>query len=132
MQDSTSYFQVIALKQEKPSLSVGLRWKRVLAVVLLIVYQITDQLVLSSLVIYFIITHFIEKKVRGKYHFVSGIQSQLLEVYHKPEYFQDALLAVADRARCQALFLADKQTDQQPCGMPLACAMCTASAAMNS
>ena len=51
MQDSTSYFQVIALKQEKLSLSVGLRWKRVLAVVLLIVYQITGQLVLSSLVI---------------------------------------------------------------------------------
>lgn len=67
-----------------------------------------------GVVIYFIITHFIEKKVRGKHHFVSGIQSQLLEVYHKPEYFQDALLAVADRARCQALFLADKQTDQQP------------------
>lgn len=99
MQDSTSYFQVIALKQEKLSLSVGLRWKRVLAVVLLIVYQITGQLVLSSLVIYFIITHCIEKKGRGKHHFVSGIQSQLLEVYHKPEYFQNALLAVADRAR---------------------------------
>ncbi len=65
-----------------------------------------------GVVIYFIIIHFVEKKVQGKHRFVSNIQSQLLEVYHKPEYFQDALQAVADRARCNALFLLDEQSNQ--------------------
>ncbi|MBQ7865810.1 MAG: GGDEF domain-containing protein [Clostridia bacterium] len=65
-----------------------------------------------GVVIYFIITHFIEQKVQSKNRFVSGIQSQLLEVYHDPENFTSALLAVADRAQSGAVFLLDSQAKQ--------------------
>lgn len=62
-----------------------------------------------GVLVYFIITHFIEHKVQDKNRFVSGIQSQLMEVYHKPEYFHHALLAVAKRAKSGAVFLLDEQ-----------------------
>lgn len=66
-----------------------------------------------GVVIYFTITHFIEQKVQNKNRFVSGIQSQLLEVYHDPENFTSALQAVADRAQSGAVFLLDSQAEQQ-------------------
>lgn len=70
--------------------------------------------ILLGVIIYFIISHFVEKKVQNKHNFVSKIQSQLMEVYHKPEYFQDALLAVADRAKSEVVFLLDVQQPQEP------------------
>lgn len=62
-----------------------------------------------GVIIYFIIMSFVNHKLHDKNNFVSRIQSQLMEVYHKPDYYQDALLAVATRAKSDAVFLIDMQ-----------------------
>lgn len=62
-----------------------------------------------GVMLYFFVAHQLDKKIQAKNRFVSGVQSQLMEVYHKPDHYHDALLAVADRARSSAAFVLDEK-----------------------
>lgn len=60
-----------------------------------------------GVMVYFVVQYISDHKLQSKNKFVSGIQSRLMEVYHKPEYFAESLRAVADRAKSNAVFLID-------------------------
>jgi len=62
-----------------------------------------------GVIIYFILIHLLDQKLHSKNQFVSSIQSQLMEVYLKPDHYHTALQAVSDRARAAAVFLLDEQ-----------------------
>lgn len=61
-----------------------------------------------GVVVFFLVSHAIDRRVQNKNDFISQLQSRLMEVYHKPEYFHDALLAVSARSQSDAVFLIDE------------------------
>lgn len=63
--------------------------------------------IIFGVVVYFIVQYISDHKLQNKNKFVSTIQSRLMEVYRKPEYYRESLRAVADRAKSSAVFLID-------------------------
>lgn len=68
----------------------------------------TAAYVTLGVILYFMISYMIDQKLHDKNRFVSAVQSQLMEVYHKPEQYRDALVSVAKRAQSNAVFLLDE------------------------
>lgn len=61
-----------------------------------------------GVILYFLYLYRLDKTLNEKNQFISDIQSQLMDVYHKPDHFTDAMLSVANRARGEALLLLDE------------------------
>ena len=61
-----------------------------------------------GVLVYFVVLYFADQKLHDKNKFVNVIQSKLMEVYHQPGYFREAVLSLSQRARSEAVFLIDE------------------------
>jgi len=62
-----------------------------------------------GIIIFFAVNHAIDRRLQNKSDFISQLQSKLMAVYQRPEYYREALLDVSGRAKSDAVFLADEQ-----------------------
>lgn len=65
-----------------------------------------------GVILYFVYLYWLDHKLNEKNKFISGIQSQLMDVYHKPDHFTNAMMSVASRTRGEALLLLDAHLPQ--------------------
>lgn len=65
-----------------------------------------------GVIVYFMALYGADQRLQNKNDFVNRTQARLMEVYHKPEYYHEALLDVAKRTGSNAVFLVDELLPQ--------------------